>query len=181
MPRRWKRLFRFGSLLLASAFPRNSIALATGAVEFEVVSGRAVEAVAGFAQGLPFAPGSLPFSTTIGLFGSVIPANWRDLHFGDLAHGGAGRFPDFAECVQVLEFDRYLLHLSRLAHFGKAGTGEQLVQRLPLFRARARIYIPGKEVTLERLARSFERIHQPVQTSHRPTSPHRIGRCQFEQ
>src|SRR5271157_1924453 len=55
----------------------------------------------------------------------------RELHFGNLAHGAAGRFSELAEGVQVLEFYRYLLHLSRLAHCVWGGTGEQLAQRLP--------------------------------------------------
>jgi hypothetical protein len=33
----------------------------------------------------------------------------------------------------------------------------------------------------EALGAAFLLIHQPVQTSHRPVSPHRIGRCQFAQ
>src|SRR5271166_1353777 len=65
-----------------------------------------------------------------------------------MPHGGAGRFSDLAEVVQILEFYRYFLHLSRLAHYGKAGTGAQIAQRLPLFRVRARIYIVGNEVEL---------------------------------
>jgi|SRR5271165_127562 len=72
-----------------------------------------------------------------------------------MPHGGAGRFPDLAEVVQILEFYRYLLHLSRLAHNGKAGTGEQLAHRLPLFRARARINVEGSEVELGLFARGL--------------------------
>jgi hypothetical protein len=41
-----KATLSFGLLLLASAFPRNSIALAAGTVEFVLLSGSAVEAVA---------------------------------------------------------------------------------------------------------------------------------------
>ena len=51
------------------------------------------------------------------------------------------RFSDLAEGVEVLEYDRYLLHLSRLAQWGKAGTGEQVAQRLPLFHAGATVMI----------------------------------------
>jgi hypothetical protein len=63
-----------------------------------------------------FEPGSAKFSTTIGLFGSVTPAIGVTSTLAIWPMGAAGRFSDLAEGVQVLEFYRYLLHLSRLAH-----------------------------------------------------------------
>src|SRR5271166_1991300 len=140
-----KRLFRSDSLLLASAFPCKSLPLSAGAVEFVVLSGRAVEAVGTLAQRVPLRAWLSPVLNYHRLVWVRDPGNWRDLHFGNLAHGAAGRFSDLAEGVQVLEFYRYLLHLSRSAHCVWGGTGEQLAQRLPLFRARARIYIVSSE------------------------------------
>src|SRR5271166_4623464 len=147
-----KRLFRSDSLLLASAFPCKSLALAAGAVELVALSGRAVEAVGTLAQRVPLRAWLSPILNHHWLVRVRDPGNRRDLHFGNLAHGAAGRFSDLAEGVQVLEFYRYLLHLSRFAHCVWGGTGEQLAQSLPLFRARARIYIVSSEGELGPLA-----------------------------
>src|SRR5271166_5352662 len=136
-----KRLFRSDSLLLASAFPCKSLALAAGAVELVVLSGRAVEAVGTLAQRVPLRAWLSPILNHHWLVRVRDPGNRRDLHFGNLAEG-----------VQVLEFYRYLLHLSRFAHCVWGGTGEQLAQSLPLFRARARIYIVSSEGELRLLA-----------------------------
>ena len=100
-----KRLFRSDSLLLASAFPCKSLALAAGAVEFVVPSGRAVEAVGTLAQGVPLRAWLSPVLNYHRLVWVRDPGNWRHLHFGNIAHGGAGRFPNLAEVAQVLEFD----------------------------------------------------------------------------
>src|SRR5271165_3304602 len=140
-----KRLFRSDSLLLASAFPCKSLALSACAVEFVVLSGGAVEAVGTLAQRVPLRAWLSPVLNYHRLVWVRDPGNWRDLHLGNLARGAAGHFSDLAEGVQVLEFYRYLLHLSRFAHCVWGGTGEQLAQGLPLFRARARIYIVSSE------------------------------------
>src|SRR5271165_276102 len=94
-----------GFLLLASAFPCKYNALAAATVEFVVLSGRAVEAVAGFAQRLPHRSWLSPVLNYHRLVRARTAGNWRDLHFGNLAHSAAGRFPDLAEGVQVLESD----------------------------------------------------------------------------
>src|SRR5271166_2090945 len=120
-----KRLFRSDSLLLTSAFPCKSLPLSAGAVEFVVLSGRAVEAVGTLAQRVPLRAWLSPVLNYHRLVWVRDPGNWRGLHFGNLAHGGAGRFPDLSEVVQVLEFDRYLLHFSRMAHCVWGGTGEK--------------------------------------------------------
>jgi hypothetical protein len=64
-----KPLFRSGSLLPASAFPRNSIALAAGALEFVGLSSRVA-----LPRAFHSVPGSASFSTASGLVGSVPPA-----------------------------------------------------------------------------------------------------------
>ena len=132
-----------GSLLLASAFPRKSLARAACAVEFVVLSGRVVEAVAGLAhdlaQSVPRRAWLSPVLNRHRLVWVGTAGNRRDLHLANIAYGAANGFPDLTEGVQVLEFDRYLLDLSRLAHYGKAGTGEQLAQRFLLVRVCARI------------------------------------------
>jgi hypothetical protein len=142
----------FDFLLFPSTFDRHYMALTAGAVEFVVLSGRPVEAVAGLAQHCQL-HAWLSLVRDRHRLGRVrASTNRRDFHFGNLAHGSADGFSDLAESVQVFEDDRYLLHLSRLAQCGKGGTGEQLAQRLPLFRTRAGIDIVSNEASLDRLA-----------------------------
>ena len=84
------------------------MALAASALEFIILSGRPVKAVARLAQCRPFQSRlSLVFNHK--WFARVrAPGNWRNLHFGDLTHCAAGRFPDLTETVQIFEFDRGL-------------------------------------------------------------------------
>jgi hypothetical protein len=145
-----------GSLLLSSAFPRKSVALAAGALEFVVLSGRLVETVARLTQRRPLQAWLSLVVHRQRLSWVRAARNRRDFHLAKLAHGGADLFTDLAEGVQVLEVDRYLLYLSRLALCGKGGASEQLAQRLFLFRARARIDVVSHEGVLDRLADDLE-------------------------
>src|SRR6476646_1901673 len=89
------------ALLFPSAFPRKSMALAAGAVEFVVLSGRAVEAVAGFAQRRPL---KACFSLVLNRhrLGRIrASGNRHHFHCSNLAHGGADRLSDLPEGVQV--------------------------------------------------------------------------------
>src|SRR5207245_6683321 len=86
-----------GSLLLPSAFKRNSMALAAGAFEFIVLTGRTVEAVAGFAQRRPFQAWLSLVVNRQRLVRVRAAGNRRDLHLGNLAHCAADRLPDLAE------------------------------------------------------------------------------------
>ena len=156
------------------------MALPAGFVEFIVLSGRPVEAVAGLAQRRPLEAWLSLVLNRHRLVWVCAAGNRRNLDLGNLAHGAACCFPDLAEGVQVLEFDRYLLDLSRLAVRGEGRTAEQLAQRLPLFRARTGIDVVSNEGLLDRLAYYLaKRTRRRVQSSRRPTSRHRIGRCQF--
>ena len=74
-----KRLFRSDSLLLASAFPCKSLALSAGAVEFVVLSGRAVEAVGTLTQRVTLRARLSPVLNYHRLVWVRDPGNWRDL------------------------------------------------------------------------------------------------------
>src|SRR5580693_7276143 len=132
---------RSGSLLLASAFERNSMALAAGAFEFIILSSSPVETVAGLAQRCPLQAWLSLVVNHQRLVRVRAAGNRCNLHLGNIARCAADCLPDLAEGVQIFEFDGYLLQLGRLAHPGKRGTGEQLAQRLSLFRACAGIDI----------------------------------------
>ena|SRR6516165_6558014 len=95
-----------GFLLLLSAFPRNSMALAAGAFEFIVLSGRPVEAVAGLAQRIPRRACFRLVLHRHRLGRVRAPGNRRDFHGGNVAHGGADGLSDLTEGVQVFEVDR---------------------------------------------------------------------------
>src|SRR5260370_28484150 len=108
-----------GSLLFASTFERHYMALAAGAFEFVVLSGRPVKAVAGLAQHC-----QLHAWFSLVLNGQRLgwvraSGNRGDFHLCNLAHGAADLLSDLTEGVQVFEGDRYLLHLSHWAHSGK--------------------------------------------------------------
>src|SRR6201984_1918250 len=126
--------------------------LAAGAFEFIILSSSPIEAVAGLAQRCPL-QARLSLVVNRERFVRVRAGGNRcNLHLGDIARWTADLLPDLAEGVQIFEFDRYLLQLGRLAHPGKRGAGEQLAQRLPLFRACAGIDIVSNEASLDRLA-----------------------------
>ena len=89
-----KRLFVRLSLLLASSFPRKSLALAAGTLEFVVISGRAVEAVAGLAQRLPRRAWLSPVLNYHWLVRVRVAANRRHLHNGQNKFHGSFRLFD---------------------------------------------------------------------------------------
>src|ERR1700730_16517606 len=128
------------------------MALAAGAFEFIIFSSSPVEAVAGLTQRCPLQAGLSLVVDRQRLVWVRAAGNRCNLHFGDIACCAADCLPDLAKGVQIFEFDRYLLQVGRLAHPGKRGTSEQLAQRLPLFRACARIDIVSNEASLDRLA-----------------------------
>src|ERR1700751_6138461 len=140
------------SLLRPSAFERNSMALAAGALEFILLSGGPVETVAGLPQGRPL-QARLSLVVNRQRFVRVRAAGNRcNLHLGDIARCAADCLPDLAEGVQIFEFDRYLLQLGRLAHPGKRGTGNQLAQRPLWVRAGSGIDIASNEAMFNRIA-----------------------------
>src|ERR1700730_2131787 len=110
---------RLDFLLFASTFERHYMALAAGAVEFVVLSGRPVEAVSGLALRRPLHARLSLVLNRQRLVRVRTAGNRRNLHLGNLTHGAADRFSDLAEGVQVFEVDRYLLYLSRFAQCGK--------------------------------------------------------------
>src|ERR1700736_5358411 len=109
------RLPPCGSLLLPSAFHRKFNALAAGAVEFKVLSSRLVKAVAGLAQCRPLKCFRSLVLNHHRILRVCATANRRNLHLSNFAHRAAGCLPDLAEGVQVLQFDRCLLQLGRVA------------------------------------------------------------------
>jgi hypothetical protein len=76
-----------------------------------------VEAVAGLAQGRPRRAWVSLVLNRHRLVRIPAATNRRDLHFANIAYGGANRFPDLPEGVQILEFNCLLFRLSRSHYF----------------------------------------------------------------
>ena len=75
---------RSGSLLLASAFHRESTALSTGALKFVVLSGRPIEAICGLAQRDPLHAWHVAVLNRHRLARVRESAHRRDFDFGNL-------------------------------------------------------------------------------------------------